>query len=1858
MPMSAPPHRQTFTMQDDDEIEDDDDNERLDPAWGIKRMSTSQILNSVKRTSSFPDMSSTIDRTDADAQLVPEAGSVQTTEEPAQQPSRALMWDTAEDAEADAVFGQSEPLSAAAPEPTPDEVACRRVMAEDPAMQTADDGIEDTSFFDKSHAGPEEDTVPELTRKDTSTVLSGLHMEQRPPPESIAEEQDFLRQPTTEEQDFFNQPTAEEQDLSSQPTAEKPTAENTAPNTIDPFSEAMSEEPFDALIQPKAEENDPWQAMLAEDDEFLVDDPDDLLPDSDTESPTASQPASQPASGISQKSSSDAPSQRPFPPRKSSSMYAPHQPTTSELAAESLNFQGVGLNQNTLPQRPSFGSQFAQQRPQPPQQTSSFADQAKGGYKSPYDLPMELSKPKRRPAVLQQPSTTKAVPPPPRSASISEKPPQSPFSTTAQMPQPTATASVAKSTSTSRQSSFFEELPITTKPRAGSGGGRYTPQQGQRSVPPPPMASPPMVPPQPYGQSYSQQQPLQPQHIQPPVQHQQTLPSVLPAQMQLPFQPYSQPQLGQQAQQMQPPVESQQPSSQSSDPYAQFQLRAPDRLDPFSNQPLSSDLSTGSVPAAMTTRYSPAPPASLTAPRTGPSPRYSPAPPSQGSRPPAANRYASQGAAPAPSQPPQLNRYASQPPQMPSPPTGGTLPFQPRTSSPLVHQKSIDQTNAPDMQSIAQVQAIQPPQYAPQNIYSSPPPANQSINPPRRSQTQSPSKQRPQATPPAQQRHPGFRPASAHGHVAPMRSISEVTPVARPNLYNSGVTEQYDFIRPTDEQQADPLERWKGAPVFRFGFGGKVISTFPKHVPRFSAGATRPLIKPTVGDVLLREAKTVVPTPAELTSFPGPLRTKSKKKELLSWLQKYISHLESETTVLPTEGLPDARKRQLERIMLWKILKSMVEHDGALDSGEALKAVNAILSPEIHAVEESTASQYREDISPSIYRPSGVTVRPDSVDPMTLDAVRKHLLRGNRKEAVWHAVDNRLWSNALLIASTMPRDTWKQVVHEFVKQEVKTAGENTESLSTLYEIFGGNAEDCVDQLVPPSARAGLQMVSRIDAAGPTKNALDALDKWRETLSLVVNNRSHGDHQALSSLGRLLAQYGRIEAAHICFIFSRSAANPTIVGGLDDPHASIVLLGADHHKQPSDFARDREAVLLTEIYEFATLILTGSAVTLMPFLSTYKLQLAQTLADEGFKAEAQAYCDALTSTLKSAKVSAYYPPAFLGELEDFSNRLKQIPVQSSSSWMGKPNVEKVTGSLLSKLSNFVAGEDSDADSRASNREASESGPFANVTGTPSLSRTASQSEMNGFPMSTPQAIPSTFAGSRYAPNGLASARSSSELTRGRPSLDSQRSPPSTSYANGRPSPYEPVNMMQQSVGSPPPNPYQSFATPATNRYQSTPPQSSYMPNATSAYSPEKQRDVHDSYIPTPPPEQSSQTPYEPAAIPPTSYAPSQPMRQTSYEPSVSQYAQPIAQGPDVGGPVEEPVSSYERPGLSQQPSFGGYAPPEQSVSFMSTTADKSAPEPVDAPSTYSYGGYDPPADTGYQPYVPEPDSPEEPKPKRPQFGDDDNFSSVAAPAEVSRNNNADDEAARRKANDAAAEAAFRAAAEADAAADPKHKTVKSKSSGWFGGWLGGKKEDGALDAAPAAKGGKEPAVYRAKLGESKMKLYYDKDLKKWVNPDNPDAAKAGTATPPPPRAASGTPSMGGVGGGMRAPPPMGPPRSVSAMPSMPSMASLGSMGPPSGPPSRTGTPASATSSAAGGGMPAFAPTLPPNVTAALAENKPLGGPGGLAPPSRPGTATSNASSIDDLLGAGTPLGGGKRGAKKAPKKGRYVDVMAK
>lgn len=1769
--VSWAPQPSSTIIYDRPDLPSDEDEEQLDPAWGIKRTESTQILQSIKRSTSFPSFQAPTERTET-MQDVP------------------LPHSQAEDIlhqmDLDKVhrngFGQKHQ---AAEDANNDEDDWARsahdfVKDEKPQVFEPSSATDTEARFEEgmplispnAEKPPAPNTLPDrlndpiridpfASPADEDSFFANIGTQPRPP---------LDRKTTADVLDHLGSHPGDPSDSPTRQTTKAPRMDESAAHTE--FTRAL-DIVMDREKNLEETPEDPWAAAL-DDDEFLVEDDDELLPDSEPGSPSS---FSDLLKGDAEESNDflanlhDEPSTQRTPPSAerrqrpdfaraaSSNPYAPHQPSTSDLTQLSPTTHGnVGFNRQGLASMASFQQQL-QQRPAPPQKTESFVDQ-KGGYKSPYDLPMEITKPRKRPQMQQPAQSNRSMPPPPpRTSSMSSNQSlQSPFSPTfppgtemaapAQsfraIPRSATVASPPKASSTAK-GSFFEELPITARPRPATGQGRYTPQQNV-SIP---------------------------------------LPQLMP---------------------QSPPSMQAQPSppQPSADPYAQYQLRAPEKLDPYANVPLQ----VPSVPVhpATNIRYSPNPTAAVGAIRPSPSPRYSPAPPPQA----APGRYAAQSGGATAAPPPPARQYTPIQPSS-TQTTSTALPFQPRTSSPLAYMgRSVsDQTEhlpqPQQMQSQYDSNTL-PSRYSPvhaQEATMAPPPAER--HSPRRSQTQSPGKRGVPQSLQAIVNGDFQRPASVPGSVSPTRGpLIEAALPPRSNVRQRGMTGNFNFIQPTEGQEHDVLQRWKGAPVFNFGFGGSVLSSFPKHIPRYAMNSTAPMIKPSAGEVLVRNASDVIPVQDHVASFPGPLRSKSKKKDVLAWLKLRTTALEQEQIYRgeQTES-PDPCKRHDEKVLLWKVVHALVEHDGALDSSPAFqKAVSAILSPEVHNLDDGSATQYGAgNDTNGIYRPTGSNSRTETVDPDAVESLRKHLLRGEREKAVWTAVDKRLWSHALLVASTLEPTVWKQVVQEFVRQEVKIIGNNTESLAALYEIFAGNFDESIDELVPPSARAGLQMMSKVGSSGPTKNALEGLDRWRETLSLVLSNRTNNDTLALAALGKLLMSYGRIEAAHICHIFARTPTHP-VFGGHDDPHAGVVLLGADHQNHPAEFHRDEDALLLTEVYEFALTVLANNVTASLPHLQVYKLHRASWMADAGRKAEAQAYCEALTPSFKaSTKISPYYNGTFFAELDDLANRLKQVPIKSSSSWKTTPSLEKVGNSLFSKLSNFVAGDDSDADSKGSGKDANhEFGPFANITGTPSLSRTGSSSDLyGGYPSNIP--IPTTAAGSRYAPNGANTARSSSELARGRPSLDSQRSPPPTGHSPmPRPNPYD-----QSSFGPPShvnlqANMYQPISrSPPVNQYQATPPQTSYMPQVSQespqrSYMPQQQ----ESYIPTPPPEPVQQ-----------SYMPTPPM--------------------------EEEL----QPAFSQQPLSGGYAPPEQQPILKMPQLEPS--NRYEAPAQ-TYGSYEPPS--GYVPYEPEPDSPiEKSSSQRKSYMDDeDDFrgasnSYTAQPTAPSAPNSEDDASARKRANDAAADAAFRAAAEADAA--KSSQTLKPKASGWFNvgvpsvpSFFGSSKKDpNSLDSKPASAKGSEPKIHRVHLGESKMSIYYDDKLKKWVNPSDPDSGKA-KATPPPPPPGRGATPMGG------------PPRGLTPSATMPNLSSFGNVnGMSSGPPSRAGTPADNGSGAG---------TLPPPPLAGGVANLASG------PPSRPSTGQSQSAGgdLDDLLGG---LGGGRRTVKgKKGGKGRYIDVMAK
>jgi hypothetical protein len=56
--------------------------------------------------------------------------------------------------------------------------------------------------------------------------------------------------------------------------------------------------------------------------------------------------------------------------------------------------------------------------------------------------------------------------------------------------------------------------------------------------------------------------------------------------------------------------------------------------------------------------------------------------------------------------------------------------------------------------------------------------------------------------------------------------------------------------------------------------------------------------------------------------------------------------------------------------------------------------------------------------------------------PSALDKIQEFLVRGDRRQAYHYALDEKLWAHAMVIASSIDKEAWKDVVNEFLKTEL------------------------------------------------------------------------------------------------------------------------------------------------------------------------------------------------------------------------------------------------------------------------------------------------------------------------------------------------------------------------------------------------------------------------------------------------------------------------------------------------------------------------------------------------------------------------------------------------------------------------------------------------------------------------------------------------------------------------------------------------------------------------------------------------------------------------------------------------------
>lgn len=1373
--------------------------------------------------------------------------------------------------------------------------------------------------------------------------------------------------------------------------------ENQSEDLAAKWSQAFAEDEDDDFLLEDNTGEESQDTKTVDPSAFLLDDDEGFLEDME-EQPGPSDASVQPIPSASQAMP---------PPTGTSNKYLPASAAhPAELARQPSNPYFPSAP-STIPQAqipaaaaPIAASPYAMQSAQPPSATpygappprpavnkgQSFVDKSKGGYQSPYDLPMEVVKPRKRASMQQLPRVASSAPPSgpppgPRSSSagspaVQSAPGQgsttqgpSQLQSSASLTSPPASNHSGQSPSLSKppqqsgsKTGFFEELPLSSKPRPGS-------RTSNRS----------------------QSSPMQATFNGPP-QTMQPSPLSMPT----------------------PPQE---PTLNGSSAPADIPRLVPSApTNPYATLPAAAASSAPSVVPPPVSRYSPAS-------SQGPAPNGSIPPPSRYSPAPATQRVASYGP-----------NATAQP---------AALPHLPRTSSPLAHFEarpaashsepppplsrgpsslyeprlnrvsSLPPTREVDEEDTTTTARVPPPAAS-----QLPPRARQNALPPIDSHSMSPPKRRisygpvpggadvvPIPPPRSQTGSPGAmyglrspikasdtlgRPSSAQGHAIPTlaSALSQPDPAPMTTTRPRGFSQKLNLIPPTDGRELDILQRWKGVPLISWGVGGNLVTSFPVDVPRYGVNQVGPMIVRSPGEVKVKTIKEVQPLEERLANFPGPLRGKSKKKETITWLTAGIEELEKG---LPNPGfqtqLSHEDKRAAERVLLWKILRVMVENDGILEGNSTVnQAVRDVLS--LSPTTQDVASPIHAD-APGLGGFAGESsttqMQPDSVDSGTIERLKKSLMAGEREKAVWGAADKRLWGHALLIANTVSPDLYHKVSQEFIKKEVNFPGHNNESLAALYSVLSGNHEESVDELVPVHARAGVQMVGT--STGPANSSgMDGLEKWRETLTLILSNRSTGDAQAVNALGNLLSGYGRAEAAHICFLFARSA---TVFGGLDDPRAQFVLIGADHRTQSQQFFKETEALLLSEVYEYG-LSLTGtpSLANGVPHLSVYKLQHAMTLAEHGFRDKALQYCDLILKDMSAqTRRSPYHHVVLESAVEDLRQRILQAPnKEGSNSWISKPSMDKVSSSVWSRFNKFVAGDDADAPGQGSPKFGEESGPFAGLQGgTPTVSRPPSAAGATGMDMfSSPNGYPGAAS---LAPN------TSPILTR-----TASRYAPGAAQSPAAASPYEPVSSytpsgrssMERNSGEYNRSPYE----PRRSSDLATGPAGGYVPNHVGAPV---------QALPDPALGISNNSPYLPApqtinttAAAPTASHTSGPQTPSSYTPYSQQ--SPYAPSANNASPYTPAApTAQDKVAVNDGQSYG-YEP-----SSLNTVRD----EPVQADEVAEpSSGYEPPSfqPYGYEPPSYQPDvaagneeNEDEPKPKKKNFmdDDDDDFPSVSA-----------------------------------------------------------------------------------------------------------------------------------------------------------------------------------------------------------------------------------------------------------------------
>ncbi|GME93979.1 unnamed protein product [Ambrosiozyma monospora] len=318
------------------------------------------------------------------------------------------------------------------------------------------------------------------------------------------------------------------------------------------------------------------------------------------------------------------------------------------------------------------------------------------------------------------------------------------------------------------------------------------------------------------------------------------------------------------------------------------------------------------------------------------------------------------------------------------------------------------------------------------------------------------------------------------------------------------------------------------------------------------------------------------------------------------------------------------------------------------------------------------------------------------------ELVRVHnlLLEGDKQTALHLALSHRDWAMSLLIANIIGGACFDEIMKLFVATSFDANDPIQKNLGFFLQ-FNSNGVDLNAQFKGKEQ----WLVSNYKTIVPF---------------ILLNNSKAGD--VLLKLGGLLLNAGYKDYAKLSYILSGLPLIP---------------------EKPQLLPTDVYSLMMDQIYEFILLSSNNVPHALshgFPHILVSKLIHAGYLTDIGMADDAKKYSDHIITVLKSKQV--FFEPVVGLAMDHLSERLSRTSTSANGQgWfggkLGRPNLDKVWGTLDKSFNKFVAGEDLTTDNRSM---APTDGVFSKYN-SPSVSRVSShmnlsQAASNATPMRGP------------------------------------------------------------------------------------------------------------------------------------------------------------------------------------------------------------------------------------------------------------------------------------------------------------------------------------------------------------------------------------------------------------------------------------------------------------------------------------------------------------------------------------------